>query len=617
MKKIFFLILSLIFINTYSQEITEKKIITEVNEVTVFIKDAQITRKKTVYLKPGKTILKFINLSPFIDAKSIQVKANGNVTVLSVNHQQNYIDKLDKQQELLDLELKLQEIESKMNLEKTYLDILKEELTFLHENRKIGGKNKELSVVNLKNASIFYSTKLTSLKLKEIERNKTLRELKKSQFDLNLQIKTLTSTRDFPNGEILVKVDSKNSTKANFELSYLVGNSGWYPTYDIRAKNINEPIEIIYKANIKQDTKINWDNVKLSLSSANPNISGVAPELKTYFLNYHTSPPRYNLTSNEIKGKVFDENQSPLPGVSVIVKGTTIGTSTDFDGNYSITIPNNSSHLEFSYLGYERQIKSITSSKLNVYLKEDSNSLDEIVVVGYGSQKKKLMKGFFKDKATSRTKSIQIPSAQIEKQTTVDFEIKIPYSIKSDNKSYAVDMANYNLPADYKYFCIPKINKDAFLIANISDWEKYNLLEGEANIFFEDTYIGKTLLDVRYATDTLQISLGRDKNVSVKREKVKNFTTKQFLGSKKEESKIWNIIVKNNKNQKINMQIFDQIPVSTLEEIRVEISEISGAHHNIKTGEIKWDFSIKPNESKKLELKYSVKYPKNRNLNIE
>ena len=613
--------LCLIGSKTYSQEIAEKKVITEVNEVTVFISDAQITRKKSVELKQGITILKFINLSPFIDAKSIQVKASGDITVLSVNHQQNYIDKLEKQQELLDLESKFQGLENKINLQKTYLDILKEELVFLQENRTIGGKSQELSVANLKEASNFYSTKLTSLKLKEIEINNRLHDLYKSKSDLDNQIKTITSKRDFPNGEILVKVDAKNYTKSNFELSYLVGNTGWFPTYDIRAKNVNSPIDIIYKANIKQDTKVDWNNVKLKLSSANPNVSGVAPELKTYFLNYNTLPPTYNLISNEVRGKVVDEQQLPLPGVNVIVKGSTIGTTTDFDGNYSITLPNNSSQLEFTYIGYVSQTLAVTNSNLNVHLKEDNQTLDEVVVVGYGSSKRKSISSALEGKVAglrkSETSSLQIPSEQVVKQTTIDFEIDIPYSIKSDNKSYAVDMVGYNLPAEYKYYCVPKIDKDAFLIANISDWEKYNLLEGEANIFFEDTYIGKTLLDVRYASDTLKISLGRDKNVSVKREKVKNFTTKQLIGSKKEETKVWAIDVKNNKKQKIDIIIFDQVPVSTLEEIKVDVLEISGAKHNVETGEIKWDFSINPNELKKFELKYLVKYPKNRNLIIE
>lgn len=621
MKKLLLIFSFLFFLNANAQEIIEQKINTEVNAVTVFMEDAQITRKKLVDLKAGVTLLKFINLSPFIEAKSIQVKATGNLTVLSVNHQQNFIDKLEKQEELVSLEEKLEEIENEINLQSTYLEILKEELGFLQENRNIGGKSEELSVPNLKDAANFYSAKLTSLKLKEIEINKRLRELIESKTDLRNQIKTLTSQKNFPNGEVLVKVEAKNNTKADFELSYLVGNSGWFPSYDVRANNVNEPIEIVYKANIKQDTKIDWKDVKLNLSTANPNISGVAPELKTYFLNYNTLPPTYNLTSNEIKGKVLDENNLPIPGVNVIVKGTTIGAVTDFDGNYSITIPNTSSQLVFSFIGYVTETLPVRSSTLNVNLREDSQSLDEVVVTGYGGNKRKSFSEALEGKVAGvqirGAGSIEIPLEQQQKQTTVEFEIEIPYSIKSDNKSYAVEMANYDLPATYKYYSVPKINNDAFLIANISDWEKYNLLEGEANIFFEDTYVGKTLLDIRYATDTLQISLGRDKNVSVKREKVKDFTTKQFIGNKKEETKAWNINVKNNKAQAISMLIYDQVPVSTLDEIKVEILDISKADHDPETGEIKWEFNIQPNETKTFDLKYSVKYPKYRNLIIE
>ena len=622
MKKITLLFLCLICGSVYSQDdIIERKIKTEVSEVTVFIKGAQITRKKSIDLKKGKTVLKFINLSPFIEAKSIQAKANGNVTVLSVNHQQNYIDKLEKQKELTDFELEIKEIENNITLERAHLEILKEELAFLKDNRNIGGKNQELSVANLKEASDFYGSKLTSLKLKEIEINKKLEDLIKSRNDLNNQIRTLTSKKEYPNGEILVKIDAKNNAKANLELSYVVGNSSWFPSYDIRAKNVNEPIELIYKANVKQDTKVDWKNIKLKLSSANPNISGTAPELKTYYLNYNTLPPVYSLQSNTVTG-IVSNYEGPLPGATVIVKGTTIGTSTDFDGKYSITVPNNAKQLEFTYIGMETKVLPISNNILNVVLEEDSQSLDEVVIVGYGGgEKKKSLRKELQGRSAGvsirGSNSIEIPLEHIEKQTTVDFEIEIPYSIKSDNKSYAVDMTNYSLAASYQYYCVPKINKDAFLIASISDWEKYNLLEGEANIFFEDTYVGKSLLDIRHAKDSLQISLGSDKNIVVKREKLKDFTSKKFIGSKTEEFRSWEIIVKNNKNQRVNMSVFDQVPVSTLDEIKVELIELSKAKHNSATGEIKWDFVIEPRESKHFDLKYSVKYPKHKTLIIE
>lgn len=246
-------------------------------------------------------------------------------------------------------------------------------------------------------------------------------------------------------------------------------------------------------------------------------------------------------------------------------------------------------------------------------------------MVGYGSNKvQNILAGRVPGISIQGTSSLSakkeytpLPTNQIENQTTVEFEIKTPYSVSSDNKNITVEVERYNLPAYYEYYCVPKVDKDAFLLANIVDWEKYNLLEGEANIFFENTFIGKTILDVRYSSDTLSLSLGRDKNVQVSREKVKESFKKQFFGNKKEETRSWKIAVKNNKKQPINFVLLDQIPVSTMEEIEVIPENLSGGALSKDKGEVKWRFIMKPATMNELELKYKIKYPKERTLSIE
>ncbi len=629
MKAINILLLSLISSNLFAQEIIEKEIETNVSEVTVFIEGAQITRQKTIEFAPGKTVLKFNNLSPFIDAKSIQVKANGNITVLSVNHQQNFLEELEKPSNVKNIESEIKVLDSKIELEKTHLSILNEQLTFLKENRVIGGKNSELNVANLKEAADFYNTRFTSLMLKKIERNKTINKLNEQRKNLKNQLNTISSKKEFPMGEILVKVEAKTKTSASIEISYLAENAGWYPSYDIRAKSINEPIEIIYKANVRQDTKVDWNNVKIKFSSSNPETSGVAPELKTYYLDYNRLPPVYNLSINSVSGQVLDQNNQPLPGVSVMIPETTIGAVTDINGNYSITIPANADYLNFSFIGFEPQTLPVNRPIINVKMVEDNSALEEVVVVGYGVQQESdvnalrdkaagiSVRGVSSVKRSRESESIAVPFNQTKNQTTVDFEIKTPYTVKSDNKNYSVDMAVYQTPAYYQYYSVPKIASDAFLIANITGWEKYNLLEGEANIFFEETYIGKSLIDIRFASDTLQISLGKDKNVSASRKNLKDFTTRQFIGSKKEETKSWLTTIRNNKSQEINMIVLDQVPISKREEIEVNIQNLSGGKRNKETGEIKWEFTLKPSEKKDFKLKYSVKYPKSKSLIIE
>jgi hypothetical protein len=626
MKKIHILFIFLFAGNIFAQELAEKKIQSEVSEVTVFLDGAQIVREKSVALEKGKSVIKFEKLSPFINAKSLQVKAEGDITVLSVNHQQNYLEEMERSSELEQFEKALEDVQQEIRREQTHLEITREEIAFLQQNRDLGGRNEQLSVTTLQQAADFYGKRLTALKLSEIERISTLEDLNRKRAELQKQVNTLSSKKQYPSGEILVKVDAVRSTTYTFIVSYTVSNAGWFPSYDIRVKDISTPAQLIYKANVRQDTKVDWKNVKLSFSSSDPNVSGVAPELQTYYLSYNMRPPSYDRITNIVSGKVFDVQGVALPGVNVVVEGTTIGTVTGYDGNYSITLPNNASQLSFSYIGYEPRTLPVEGPVLNVSLTESITSLNEVVVTGRGTEKRE-MKQMQAMTASLQSEddnirirglnSIPVPVVRTEKQTTVEFEIETPYTIKSDNKSFVVDMGTTELPAFYQYYCVPKIDNDAFLIANIVDWEKYNLLEGEANVFFEDTYVGKTLLDVRFASDTLEVSLGRDKNVSVSREKIRDFTSKQFIGTKKVETRAWKTTVKNNKNQEISMVLLDQVPVSTSEEIEVDVQKTSGAKQDKATGEIKWEFELAPSTTTEFELRYAVKYPKNRILIIE
>ena len=98
---------------------------------------------------------------------------------------------------------------------------------------------------------------------------------------------------------------------------------------------------------------------------------------------------------NGLTGQVIDSNNMPLPGVSVVIKGTTVGTITDFDGNYSLnTELSDSKVLVFSYIGFKTQEIIVDGkSVINVLMEEDTSLLDEVVVVGYGTQKKSVVTG--------------------------------------------------------------------------------------------------------------------------------------------------------------------------------------------------------------------------------
>ena len=614
-----------------AQEEKEIKAKTSVSDVTVFIKGAQVTRKTSVNFPVGKSTVRFNNLSPYIDAKSVQIKVDGEVIVMSVNHTLNYNDTVKLSEEVSAYAKQIQVIDEKIKSEQINLEIIAEEVSFLRENKKIGGTDKGIEYNNLKLTAEYYNKQIATLANKKAEIDKKIKTLNEEKAAIQKKTASFGNIKPEPTGEVVLTVDCKNALRAPVELSYYVNNASWFPSYDIRAKDITQPINLVYKANVIQNTKEEWKNVNLRISSVNPNLGSVAPKLKTYTLNYWTKPPRYDINnnnlSNTVSGVVTDENGEALLGANVIIRGTTIGAVTDVTGRYSLAIPSGGGDLQFSYLGYQSQTHPINSSIINVRLKEDNVTLSEMVVTGYVDARPDLRKALesrtaglavqSSAKQSVKPASIPIPVAQVENATSVEFEIKTPYTIASENKTTVVEMEHYSLPAEYEYYCVPKVDKDVFLLANIVDWEQYNLLEGEANIFFENTFVGKTILDVRYMSDTLNISLGRDKNVVVKREKAKDFRQTRFLSSKAEVTRDWKITVRNNKRQPISMVLLDQIPVSTVSEIEVTTEKLSNGILDKATGEIKWKFTLPQTQSTEFELLYKVRYPKDKSLTVE
>ncbi|MDR2231955.1 MAG: mucoidy inhibitor MuiA family protein, partial [Tannerella sp.] len=331
-----------------------------------------------------------------------------------------------------------------------------------------------------------------------------------------------------------------------------------------------------------------------------------------------------NTLSNNVSGYVTDESGEPIIGANIVIQGSTIGTITDVEGRYSLAIPSGGGNLQISYVGYETQTLPINRSNINIRLEVDTQPLEEFTVVSYGRSDASADQGIRIRETAAQSKSaaprpapVPVPVAQVENTTSVEFEIKTPYTIASENKTTVVEMEHYSLPAEYEYFSIPKIDRDAFLLANIVDWEQYNLLEGEANIFFENTFVGKTVLDARYMSDTLNVSLGRDKNIIVRRESVKEFTQTRFLSSKAEVTRYWKITVRNNKRQPVSMVLLDQIPVSNSSEIEVTMEKPGNGALNKETGEVKWKFTLPPAQQTEFELLYKVRYPKDKNLTVE
>lgn len=612
-----------------------KKVTPELKHVTVFTNGAQVERTSSMNLLTGEQIVTFTGLSPYTDVKSMQIKAHGKLTVLGVNYRTIHPDSLQRIKQLRDAEQKVKQTDDKEREMRSQLEVVNAQLEMLKTNCSTGNRTAVTPLANIKELNTYYAQEMLELKKKAISIDQELvklaeiREKQQKTADsiAHLKLKTIT--------EAELKLQVPQACKVDFTLTYYVKNAGWYPTYDLRSEGVGQPLQLSYKANMFQNTKEEWKNIPVTLSSANPNRSNIAPELRTYWLDYGRSAPRYDNEAivEGVSGVVVDENGEPIIGTTVKVEGTRLGTVTDSNGRYSIALPRDRDQLKFSYVGYVTQTRKVNGSTLNVTLKEDNSDLRDIVVVGYGTSRSGTSReesldthalegrvagiDVKKAKAKIKPESDLIAVKEQKAQFGYEFEIKQPLTMTSDGKTTTTEIARYQLPATYQYLGIPRADKDAFLVADATEWQQYSLLEGEASVYFENSFVGKTILDPTVVNDTLHFSLGRDNGIRIQRTKVSDRSTRRLLSTTQEQNLTWRITVKNSRKEAVSLTLRDQIPVSENSNITVTTEELSGGQLDKTTGIVEWQLQLQPNEQRELIVAYRVKYPKSRWLNVE
>lgn len=245
-----------------------------------------------------------------------------------------------------------------------------------------------------------------------------------------------------------------------------------------------------------------------------------------------------------------------------------------------------------------------------LYVAEYTAYNNEDAKIGYMQKAKAEMSNSYQMRAEVAAPS-QIPIATVsDNQMNILYELNYNQTIVSQEKEQYVILDKKNVEANYKYHVVPKLNNQVFLMAFVKNWQNLNLISGEANIYFEDNYIGKTNITSNYVKDEFPISLGIDERIVVKRIKIEDKTAQKSFNSNKWETESYEISIRNNTKENIELEVLDQIPLSENQKITVKTLNIGDGDLDTKTGSILWNRKINSGASEKINFSYEVKYPK-------
>lgn len=559
MKKSFILT-CLLFASTWLRATDKETIKATLTEVTVYAQGAQMHHKANYSVNAGVTEIIIEGISAFIDPKSIQVKGTGDLVLLDTKFSFYYPQPTNALNQGTSLKIKrdIQLLEDSLRVMDFDIRDIQDEINVLNASKSIIASNGMVRSIGKVNDSInllkqtieYYTLKMNELNKKIIVLEKKRQE---NAFKKILMEARLTDLQNYQNnnGEIennkspipriTITVSAKSAVTGKLNFSYVVSNAGWTPIYDLRSDASTGKIELTYKAEVFQSTGLDWDNIKLNISTNNPYVNKTKPTLNPWYIDY-------NIYKSENKKGVMDKLQ-------------------------------------------EVQITSQALFNRGYAYSEDMD--DEKNIMGA-------------DQFTT----------VVHHLISAEFKIDLPYSIKSNNEKHMVLIKTANLDTKFKYYSVPKLDASVYLVAQMTKLDELQLVPGQANIFFDGSYIGETYIDPTTMDDTLNLSLGKDPSIVVKRTLLKKELKDRVIGDKRERTFAYSIEISNQKSSSIEIVIQDQLPITQNADINIESDNFAKGRFDERTGLLEWSFILKAKENKVIDYNFRVKHAKDKNLEI-
>ena len=558
MKKSFILT-CLLFASTWLRATEKETIKATLTEVTVYAQGAQMHHKANYSVNAGVTEIIIEGISAFIDPKSIQVKGTGDLVLLDTKFSFYYPQPSNviNQGATLKIKRDIQLLEDSLRAMDFDIRDIQDEINVLNASKSIIASNGMVRSIGKVNDSInllkqtieYYTLKMNELNKKIIVLEKKRQDKAFKKILMEARLADLQNYQN-NNGEIenskspipriTITVSAKSAVTGKLIFSYVVSNAGWTPIYDLRSDATTGKIELTYKAEVFQSSGLDWDNIKLNISTNNPYVNKTKPTLNPWYIDY-------NIYKSENRKGVMDKLQE-----------VQITSQAAFNRGYA-----------YEDLDDEKNIMGA----------------DQFTTV-------------------------------VHRLISAEFKIDLPYSIKSNNEKHMVLIKSTNLDTKFKYYSVPKLDASVYLVAQMTKLDELQLVPGQANIFFDGSYIGETYIDPTTMDDTLNLSLGKDPSIVVKRTLLKKELKDRIIGDKRERTFAYSIEISNQKSSSIEIVIQDQLPITQNADINIESDNFAKGRFDERTGLLEWSFILKAKENKVIDYNFRVKHAKDKNLEI-